>query len=82
MPLGYAAMVTVDRHILWWRLYVGQCFLAWRCIVCQHAQKILQKSTASLFYYIAWLGNGTFPADTALLPRAYRRRRGLPVRLE
>ncbi|KAG2419335.1 hypothetical protein HFD88_004130 [Aspergillus terreus] len=40
------------------------------------------KSTASLFYYIAWLGNGTFPADTALMLRAYRRRRGLPVHLE
>ncbi|KAL5365664.1 hypothetical protein BJX96DRAFT_181832 [Aspergillus floccosus] len=51
-------MVTDDRHILWWRLYAGQCFLAWRRIVCQQAQKILQNSFASLFYYIAWLGNG------------------------
>ncbi|KAB8261064.1 hypothetical protein BDV32DRAFT_137719 [Aspergillus pseudonomiae] len=73
-PVGYASLVTDIRHIDWWRMYCGQCFLAWRRIMCQHTQAILRNSTSSLHYYILWMGNGNrtahfiklweFPEDT------------------
>ncbi|KAB8210838.1 hypothetical protein BDV34DRAFT_220017 [Aspergillus parasiticus] len=73
-PVGYASFVTDVRQIDWWRMYCGQCFLAWRRIMCQHTQAILRSSTSSLHYYILWIGNGNrtahffklweFPEDT------------------
>ncbi|RDK36964.1 hypothetical protein M752DRAFT_322002 [Aspergillus phoenicis ATCC 13157] len=74
MPSGYASLICDDRDPLWWRLYVGQCSLSWRRIVCQHAQQIMNNSTASLYYFNLWIGNGhryarfiklwSFPKDT------------------
>ncbi|RAK90633.1 hypothetical protein BO79DRAFT_262415 [Aspergillus costaricaensis CBS 115574] len=74
MPLGYASIVCDDRDTLWWRLYIGRCSLSWRRIVCQHAQQIIKGSTASLYYFSLWIGNGHryarfiklwgFPKDT------------------
>ncbi|BCR98572.1 uncharacterized protein AKAW2_40255A [Aspergillus luchuensis] len=74
MPLGYASIVCDDRDTSWWRLYIGQCSLSWRRIVCQHAQQIIKGSTASLYYFNLWIGNGHryarfiklwgFPKDT------------------
>ncbi|PYH29585.1 uncharacterized protein BO87DRAFT_410362 [Aspergillus neoniger CBS 115656] len=58
MPLGYASIVCDDRDTSWWRLYIGQCSLSWRRIVCQHAQQIIKGSTASLYYFNLWIGNG------------------------
>ncbi|GKZ28548.1 hypothetical protein AbraIFM66950_009439 [Aspergillus brasiliensis] len=58
IPSGYASIVCDDRNALWWRLYVGQCSSTWRRIVCQHAQQIMRGSTASLYYFILWIGNG------------------------
>ncbi|KAH8821080.1 hypothetical protein F5884DRAFT_867049 [Xylogone sp. PMI_703] len=55
---GYYAFITDDRNLQYFRSYVGQTKCARNRIVYGHIQSNLNGDYTTLFYFIAWLGNG------------------------